>query len=94
MNTDLVIAKLDQLQQNLMLQKEIFTAEEVAAYTGLKVRYIHNLVGQRAIPHYKPRGKMLYFKKQEIMDWLLRGKIATNEEAEQEAINSIVLRRK
>lgn len=88
MKLEMILAKLDLiekqnetlLKQNLISQKEILTAEEVAAYTGLKVRYIHNLVSLQAIPHYKPRGKMLYFKKEEINNWLLKGRVDIKEE--------------
>lgn len=87
----LIAQQLELKQQNLMLGKEVWTIEEVAIYTGLKVRFIYNLVARKNIPHYKPRGKMLYFKKTEIIDWLLQGRIATDVEMEQEAIRNVVL---
>lgn len=89
---DLLILQFSELkQQNLMFSKEVWSIEEVAMYTRLKIRFIYNLVARKAIPHYKPRGKMLYFKKTEIIDWLLQGRIATDVEMEQEAINNLVL---
>lgn len=68
----IILEKLDRIEKLCLIRsKEVLTAEEVAVYTGMTVRYIHQLVHADKIPHYKPRGKLLYFKKDEINDWLL-----------------------
>ena len=32
------------------------------------------------IPHYKPEGKLIYFKRQELDEWMLRNRQSTEEE--------------
>lgn len=75
-----------------ILNKSIFNIDEVAEYTGLKKLYIYRLTSKNEIPHYKPNGKNITFKKEEIDAWLLRNRQATNEEIETEAINYSVNR--
>ncbi|KAA6330977.1 hypothetical protein EZS27_020367, partial [termite gut metagenome] len=37
------------------------------------------------IPHYKPQGKMLYFEKSELENWLRQNPVKTNQQIQQEA---------
>ena len=39
-------------------------------YEGL----LYKLTAAKEVPHYKPRGKMLYFNREEIDKWLLQNK--------------------
>jgi excisionase family DNA binding protein len=52
--------------------------------TGLAKPTIYGLVSERKIPHSK-RGKMLYFSRKELTDWLKQGKRKTNAEIALEA---------
>lgn len=62
------------------LHKDVLTLEEVAQYTGLSRSYLYKLVESRAIPHYKPNGKHLYFERKEVESWLRRNRIASSDE--------------
>lgn len=48
--------------------------EELCVYTRMKPQYLYKLTSKNKIPYYKPRGKILYFKKSEIDAWMLNGK--------------------
>ncbi len=43
---------------------------EACAYLHFKPGYLYKLTSQKAIPHYKPSGKMLFFSKAELDDWV------------------------
>ncbi|MCY0971044.1 helix-turn-helix transcriptional regulator [Chryseobacterium wangxinyae] len=90
--------RLDKIEQLLIDQslqnKLLFNIDEVAAYTGLSKLYLYKLTSKNEIPHYKPNGKNIFFKKDEIDTWLLRNRQATNEELETEAVNYSVNRLK
>mgnify|MGYP003630749115 FL=1 len=47
-------------------QNEFVNLKEVAAFLGLSQKYIYSLVDQRKIPFYKPFGKKLMFKLDEV----------------------------
>ena len=69
--------------------------KEVAAFLGLSQKYIYELVKQRKIPFYKPFGKKLMFKLDEvqaIIDSSKVGAIASPSEIDR-AGNEMMLRR-
>lgn len=61
-------------------QKEILTLEEVAQYTGLTKSQLYKLTSKKIIPHYKPTGKICYFKRSEVDAWLTSNPVATESE--------------
>lgn len=70
-DTLILAEKLDQIYTLLKGQKEIMTMDDVAIYTGQSKSTIYKLTSSNLIPHYKPTGKLIYFKKSEIDAWLL-----------------------
>ncbi len=65
--------------------KEVLTLEEAAQYMGLKKSYLYKLTMRREIPHYKPNGKMCYFKRAELVAWLTDNRVATAAELDDAA---------
>lgn len=78
----------------LISTKEVLTLDEVALYTGLSKSHIYKLCSTNEIPFYKPQGKVNYFSRVEIEQWLLQNRVATNEEIEQKSINTITIKKK
>lgn len=60
--------------------KEVLNSNEAAAYMGVSKSYLYKLTMRREIPHYKPTGKMCYFNRLELENWLQRNRCATNTE--------------
>ena len=56
---------------------------DVATMTGMSKSTIYKLTCTNQIPHYKPNGKHVYFERDEIVAWMKRGRVQTNEEAAQ-----------
>ena len=65
--------------------KKILTSEEAAAYMGISQSTLYKLTSSRSIPHFKPRGKMCYFDREELEHWLQRNRVSTMEEINDEA---------
>ena len=80
-----VIDRIDILTSAVLSNKQTLNLKEAAAFTGLAESYLYKLTSTQEIPHYKPRGKMLYFDRSELELWLRRGKINSNAEIEQQA---------
>lgn len=57
--------------------KKILTSEEAAAYIGISQSALYKLTSNRQIPHYKPRGKMCYFNREELERWLQQNRVDT-----------------
>jgi excisionase family DNA binding protein len=79
-------AKLDKiLAYSLLAAKNVFTFEEAALMTGLSKSYLYQLTSKRLIPHYKPKGKQVYFDRAELEKWMKQNKVPTILEDEQKA---------
>ena len=65
--------------------KEVLTSDEAARYLGISKSYLYKLTMQQKIPHYKPLGKMCYFNRVELEQWLQSNRVATDEEISQQA---------
>ncbi len=66
-------------------KKEVLTSEEAARYMGISKSYLYKLTMRQQIPFYKPMGKMCYFKRDELEQWLLQNRYETAEELEERA---------
>ena len=64
--------------------KEVWTCAETCTYLGLQPRGLYKMTHLRKIPHYK-KGKLLFFKRSEIIAWLLQCRVSTADELEQRA---------
>lgn len=69
------------------MEKKILTIENVAEMLGVSKSYVYKLTSKRILPHYKPMGKVVYFKREEIEDWIFRNRMTTDEELEMQAVN-------
>lgn len=82
--------RLSRIESLLLEQKTVLNFDEVAEYTGLSKSHLYKLTSTAGIPCYKPTGKKIYFKKQEIDDWLLRNKKLSANEIDDMAEDHIV----
>ncbi|MBP9134055.1 MAG: helix-turn-helix domain-containing protein [Saprospiraceae bacterium] len=74
--------------------KEVLTLNEVSLYTGLSKSHIYKLCSTGGIPFYKPFGKVNYFDKLEIIQWLKQNRVATTREIESRASTILTLKKK
>jgi excisionase family DNA binding protein len=65
--------------------KEVLTSDEAARYMGVSKSYLYKLTMRQQIPHYKPMGKMVYFNRLELENWLQNNRVSTEDEISQQA---------
>ena len=53
-------------------ERNLMTTTEAARYLGLKPSYLYKMMMRRAIPYYKPNGKLCFFAKEDLDAWLKR----------------------
>lgn len=84
-----ILKRLDRLETLTLLgAKSVLTLEEVCLLTGLSKSTIYKMTASRTIPHYRADGgKHVYFKKDEVEDWLTRNRVSSQTEDEQKAVN-------
>ena len=74
-------------------QKDILCFREACQFLSLSSSYLYKLTHKQQIPYYKPGGKKIYFKRSELESWLLKNRVKTLEEIEEDA-GEYVIRKK
>ena len=77
-----LLERMALLENNIYTTKRVFTFQEACMYIGVSESLLYKLTANKEIPHYKPRGKMLYFAKEELDEWLLQNCEPTVDDAE------------
>jgi excisionase family DNA binding protein len=81
-----IVKELREIKQLTVLGvKQALTMDDMTMLTGLSKSHIYKLVMRKQIPYYKNGGKITYFDKEEVTNWLLKHKVKTVEELETEA---------
>lgn len=71
-------------------ERNLMTTTEAARYLGLKPSYLYKMMMRRAIPYYKPGGKLCFFDKEDLDAWLKSVRMKSQTEIESEAARHIV----
>ena len=66
-------------------ERNLMTTTEAAKYLGLRPSYLYKLMMRRAIPYYKPNGKLCFFDKSELEAWIKNIRVASQAELDREA---------
>lgn len=79
------IKTLKMQEEKYWFLKPILSFKEGCRYCSLSESRMYAHTSKRNVPHYKPEGKRIYFKREELDEWLLSNKRYTNEELERQA---------
>lgn len=79
------IGFIKDIKERLFYLKEELTTNEAALYLGMSVSTLYKKTMNNELPFYKPSGRHLYFKRQELREWMLQNRNATNDEMRAEA---------
>jgi excisionase family DNA binding protein len=77
--------RVDSLEDILDNGKEVLTVEEAAKVMGMARSTLYKMTCEQSIPFYRPNGKMIFFEKADILAWIRRNRVSTQEEIDQEA---------
>lgn len=93
MDTSKLHSKLDYLEQLLSQQvalaKHTLSFKEACTYMGISASFLYKLTSARAIPHFCPNGKMLFFSRKELDAWMQRNPQQTQVAVRQQAVNTL-----
>jgi len=71
--------------------KPVLTFEEACIYCGISASSMYKHTSANRIAYYKPEGKLIYFKREDLDAWMLRNRQTTEEEMA-ELANSYTLK--
>lgn len=83
MTEDVIVQKLLKIEADLselkLMKKDVLSFNEACIYLDLSTSTLYKLTSKVQIPHYCPNGKKLYFKREELDEWVLKNqKTASN----------------
>lgn len=80
------LEKRMQTMENLLdSAKEVLTVEEAAKFMGIARSTLYKMTSEQTIPFYRPNGKMIYFEKADLLEWVRQNRVSTKVEIENEA---------
>lgn len=82
--------RLDRIEKLLLSNKTVLNFEEACDYTGLSRSYMYKLTASGEIPHSKPNGKIIFFSKEKLDNWLLKNQRKSASEIEQDALSYVL----
>ena len=91
---NLILDKLTEIANKLdeqnILQKTVLNLSEAAKYLDISESHLYKLTSTRQIPHFCPQGKKLYFRREELDQWLQRNRQLSTDEIDREATNYLI----
>ena len=76
---DVIKERLKSLEDAIYTTKEILNMKDVCQYLDISKSLLYKLTCTGEIPHFKPRGKMIFFEKKELIAWIKRNKVNDQE---------------
>ena len=76
---DVIKEHLKSLEDAIYTTKEILNMKDVCQYLDISQSLLYKLTCTGEIPHFKPRGKMIFFEKKELIACIKRNKVNDQE---------------
>lgn len=94
-NLEQIIKKLvhenvqTEVQRILDENKEMLSLEQAAQMLGLSRSYLYKQTAAGTIPHFKPMGKVIYFERSVLLDWIRSFPVPTKDNVSATANNYV-----
>jgi len=67
--------RMDAVEDILDNAKEVLSVEEAARFMDIARSSLYKMTSERIIPFYRPNGKMIYFEKADILEWIRKNRV-------------------
>ena len=71
------MTKLINELKELIEKDERLTLKETCVYLDISCSTLYKLTSKNKIPHFKPNGKKIYFRKSDLNEWLFRNRVSS-----------------
>lgn len=76
---EVINERLKTIEETLYSTKDILNMKEVCQYLDISQSLLYKLTCSGEIPHFKPRGKMIFFEKKELIEWIKKSNLLSSE---------------
>ena len=77
--------RVNKLEDLCVTTKEILNLEEASAFLGIAKSTLYKMTHLNQLPFFKPAGKLIFFEKKALLDWVRGAKSLSEEEIRAEA---------
>lgn len=82
---DNLIQRITVLENVILAAKEVLTLEEAAIFMGVSRSTLYKMTHNNVIPFYRPNGKLIYFEKSVLLEWMRKNQVMSKEQIESTA---------
>lgn len=79
-----------EVKKSNLSRKRIYTLTEASIVAGVSLSYIQKLISSNQIPYSKPTGKLIFIRRRDLEQFLMRNIISSNDEVETIVANNII----
>lgn len=73
-----------------LFRKRIYTMNEASIVAGVSISYIQKLIASNQISYSKPNGKLIFIKRRDLENFLMRNYISSNDDIETIVANKLI----
>ena len=77
--------RVNKLEDRCFSPKEVMKDEEAYAFLGIAKSTLYKMTHLNQLPFFKPAGKLIFFEKKALLDWVRGAKSLSEEEIRAEA---------
>lgn len=68
------------MMEQVRLQKRILNSDEASKFVGISKSDLYKKTSSNSIPLHKPSGKLIYFLREDLENWMLSNRIESHDE--------------
>jgi len=80
----------DEVNRSNLFKKPFYTTKEASEYLGVSVSYMQKLVASKQITHFRPTGKLIFIRRNELEAFITRNCIHSNDEVDGIVANTLL----
>ena len=77
--------RVNRLENLCYAAKEVLNMEEAATFLGIAKSTLYKMTHLNHLPYFKPAGKLIFFEKKALLDWVRGAKAMSEDEIRNEA---------
>ncbi len=82
--------RVNRLEDVCYNAKEVLTLDEASKYLGVTRSMLYKMTHENRLPYYKPSGKLVFFEKQALLDWVRSAKCMSEDEIKEAAAQRLL----
>ena len=82
-------SRVNKLENLCYMTKEVLNLEEASAFLGIAKSTLYKMTHLNQLPYFKPAGKLIFFEKKALLDWVRGARAMSEEEIRLEAANRL-----